>query len=60
MSPPDNPVTEITATACEASAVFRLRNVTKRFSGATDVESVDFDLRPGEAPPSWARTAPAT
>lgn len=48
MSPPDNPVTERTAAASEASAVFRLRNVTKRFSGATAVENVDFDLHPGE------------
>ena len=32
----------------EAPAIFRLRNVTKRFGGVTAVEGVDFDLQAGE------------
>ena len=48
MSLPDSPETGGTATTSEATTVFRLRNVTKRFGGVTAVEDVDFDLRPGE------------
>src|SRR5215216_2397531 len=48
MSLPDSPETGGTAAASEATTVFRLRNVTKRFGGVTAVEDVDFDLRPGE------------
>jgi rhamnose transport system ATP-binding protein len=48
MSLPDSPETEGTAATSEATTVFRLRNVTKRFGGVTAVEDVDFDLRPGE------------
>jgi len=36
------------AATAEATAVFRLREVTKRFGGVVAVEGVDFDLRPGE------------
>src|SRR5215204_228214 len=48
MSLPDTPESEGTAATSEATTVFRLRNVTKRFGGVTAVEDVDFDLRPGE------------
>ncbi len=48
MSLPDSPETGGTATTSEATTVFRLRNVTKRFGGVTAVEDVDFDLQPGE------------
>ncbi len=48
MSLSDDPGAERAATIAEAPAVFRLRNVTKRFGGVTAVEDVDFDLRPGE------------
>jgi ABC-type sugar transport system ATPase subunit len=48
MSLSDDPGTGQAAAASEAPAVFRLRNVTKRFGGVTAVEGVDFDLRPGE------------
>ena len=36
------------AATAEATAVFKLREVTKRFGGVVAVEGVDFDLRPGE------------
>jgi rhamnose transport system ATP-binding protein len=36
------------ATAPEATSVFRLESVTKRFGGVVAVEDVTFDLRPGE------------
>src|SRR3712207_6687344 len=48
MSLSDNPGAGQAATVSEAPAVFRLRNITKRFGGVTAVEGVDFDLRPGE------------
>ncbi len=48
MSLSDDRGTERAATVAEAQAVFRLRDVTKRFGGVTAVEGVDFDLRPGE------------
>ena len=48
MSLSDNTGTERSATTSESRAVFRLRNVTKRFGGVTAVEDVDFDLQPGE------------
>src|ERR687893_257665 len=48
MSLSDEPGAGGAATVAEAPAIFRLRNVTKRFGGVTAVEDVDFDLRPGE------------
>jgi ABC-type sugar transport system ATPase subunit len=48
MSLPDQPSAQRTASVGEATPVFRLRNVTKRFGGVTAVEEVTFDLRPGE------------
>src|SRR3712207_4672071 len=48
MSLSDNPGAGGAATVAEAPAIFRLRNVTKRFGGVTAVEDVDFDLRAGE------------
>src|SRR5215212_5746900 len=48
MSLPDSPETGGTAAASEATTVFHLRGVTKRFGGVTAVEDVTFDLRPGE------------
>jgi len=48
MSLSDDRGAESAATVAEAPAIFRLRNVTKRFGGVTAVEDVDFDLRSGE------------
>jgi rhamnose transport system ATP-binding protein len=48
MSLSEDPGAERSATVAEALAIFRLRNVTKRFGGVTAVEAVDFDLQPGE------------
>jgi rhamnose transport system ATP-binding protein len=48
MSLSDNTGTERAAATSETRAIFRLRNVTKRFGGVTAVEDVDFDLQPGE------------
>jgi rhamnose transport system ATP-binding protein len=48
MSLSDDPGAGGAATVAEPPAIFRLRNVTKRFGGVTAVEDVDFDLRAGE------------